>query len=152
MATLDVLIERMTPRGPVGRVRRWVRLDSLLPLGLLAVTAFMVVYPLGMVVYGSLKEAAPGQPGAFTLENWRTVLSDPGTFTVFFTTVLIALPRTLLALVLAALFAWIVARTTTPCKRFWRVSWSSCSSCRNCPGSWPGCSSAHRRWACSTSG
>lgn len=117
MAPLDVLIERVTPWVPVGQVRRLIRLESLLPLGLLAVTAFVVVYPLGMVLYGSLKEAAPGQPGALTLENWRTVLSDASTFQVFLTSILIAVPRTLLALVLATLFAWIVARTTTPCKR-----------------------------------
>lgn len=98
-------------------MRRFIRLDHLLPLGLLVGTAAMVVYPLGMVLYGSLKDAAPGQPGAFTLENWRAVLSDESTFRVLFTTIMIALPRTLLALLLATVFAWIVARTTTPGKR-----------------------------------
>ena len=93
------------------------RRESLLPLGLLAVTAFMVVYPLGMVLYGSVKEAAPGQPGPLTLENWRLVLTDADTVRVFFTSIAIALPRTILALVLATIFAWIVARTTTPGKR-----------------------------------
>jgi iron(III) transport system permease protein len=98
-------------------MRRLLRLDRLLPSGLLAVTAAMVVYPLGMVLYGSVNEAAPGQAGAFTFENWRTVLSDASTFGVLFTTILIALPRTLLALTLATVFAWILARTTTPGKR-----------------------------------
>ncbi len=117
MATRDVLIERVTRPVAAAWARRWLRRGNLLPLGLLAVTAFMVVYPLGMVLYGSLKEAAPGQPGALTLENWRLVLTDTSTFRVFFTTIAIALPRTLLALVLATIFAWIVARTTTPGKR-----------------------------------
>ncbi len=117
MATRDVLIERVTRPLAAAGARRWLRRGNLLPLGLLAVTAFMVVYPLGMVLYGSLKEAAPGQPGALTLENWRLVLTDTSTFRVFVTTIAIALPRTLLALVLATIFAWIVARTTTPGKR-----------------------------------
>jgi iron(III) transport system permease protein len=117
MATRDVLIERAAPSLVAGRARRWLRRAHLLPLALLAVTAFMVVYPLAMVLYGSLTEVAPGQPGSLTLENWRSVLSDPDTFRVFFTTILIALPRTLLALALATIFAWTVARTTTPGKR-----------------------------------
>jgi iron(III) transport system permease protein len=98
-------------------MRRRLRLDAVLPLSLLAVTAFMVVYPLAMVVYGSVRDAAPGQPSAFTLASWRLVLSDPDTYRVLLTSILIALPRTLLALLLAAAFAWCLARTTTPAKR-----------------------------------
>jgi iron(III) transport system permease protein len=117
MATRHTLIDHVVPPVVASGARQWFSRGNLLPLGLLTVTAFMVVYPLGMVLYGSLKETAPGQPGPLTLENWRLVLTDSGTFRVFFTTILIALPRTLLALVLATIFAWIVARTTTPGKR-----------------------------------
>ena len=77
----------------------------------------MVVYPLGMVLYGSVKDAAPGQPGGFTLAHWRAVLGDAGTFRVLANSILIAVPRTVLALLLATVFAWCIARTTTPGKR-----------------------------------
>jgi iron(III) transport system permease protein len=116
--TSDVAVERAAPGRSTRRLGRVVRLDTILPLILLAVTAFMVVYPLLMVLYGSLRDAAPGQPSAFTLEHWRTVLSDPGTFQLLLTSILIAVPRTLLALFLATAFAWCIARTTTPGKRF----------------------------------
>jgi iron(III) transport system permease protein len=117
MATSDVAAERMTPRVPLAR--RWasIRLDTLLPLGLLLVTALMVVYPVSMVFYGSVKDSAPGQPGAFTLASWRAVLTDPSTFRVLANSILIALPRTALALALATAFAWCVARTNTPYPR-----------------------------------
>src|ERR671918_1219875 len=98
-------------------MRRALRLNALLPLALLAVTAGMVVYPLAMVLYGSLRDAAPGQPSTFTLEHWRAVLADAGTFQVLFTSIAIAVPRTVLALLLATAFAWCIARTTTPGKR-----------------------------------
>src|SRR5262245_8597822 len=117
MATRDVPLERVRPLLVMGGRRRWFRRANLLPLALLAVTAFMVVYPLAMVLYGSLRDEAPGQPGPLTLENWRSVLSDASTFRVFATTIMIALPRTLLALALATIFAWVLARTTTPGKR-----------------------------------
>ena len=92
-------------------------MDALLPLILLIATALLVLYPVGMVLLGSVKDAAPGQPGALTLANWRTVLADPETFRVLANSILIAVPRTVLALALATAFAWCVARTNTPCPR-----------------------------------
>jgi class 3 adenylate cyclase len=43
-------------------VPRLLRRDTLLPLLLLAVTVAMVIYPLAMVLYGSVRDVAPGQP------------------------------------------------------------------------------------------
>jgi iron(III) transport system permease protein len=97
--------------------RRGLRLETLLPTGLTVLVALLVLYPLGMVVFGTFWSTAPGQPGSLTLENWRIVLSDPATFEVLLTSLAIAIPRTLLALALATIFAWCIARTNTPCKR-----------------------------------
>jgi iron(III) transport system permease protein len=117
MATPGVVIERTAPRSSMLGLRSLLQPASALPFVLLAVTAVMVVYPLGMVLYGSVKDAAPGQPGRFTLAHWRAVLGDADTFRVLLNSILIAVPRTLLALFLATVFAWCIARTTTPCKR-----------------------------------
>ena len=89
----------------------------MLPLALTVLVAALVVYPLGMVVFGTFWSAAPGQPGALTLENWTSVLSDPATWEVLLTSLAIAIPRTVLALLLATAFAWCIARTNTPHKR-----------------------------------
>ena len=120
MAASDAAVERATPRVPrIPMTRRWgmIRPDTVLPAVLLLVTALIVVYPVSMVFYGSFKDTAPGQPGALTLANWRTVLADAATFRVLANSILIALPRTILALALATTFAWCVARTNTPCPR-----------------------------------
>ena len=117
MTPSGVALARARPRVSAGWWRGLLRREALLPLLLLLLTAGMVVYPLGMVLLGSVKEAAPGQPGALTLASWRAVLSDPSTFRVLSNSILIALPRTVLALVLATAFAWCVARTNTPCPR-----------------------------------
>jgi iron(III) transport system permease protein len=114
MATRGDVIAPVAPRV---RLRALLRTDALLPLGLLAVTVVMVVYPLGMVLYGSVTEGAPGQAGALTLAHWRAVLGDASTYVVLLNSLLIAVPRTLLALLLATAFAWCIARTTTPGKR-----------------------------------
>jgi len=96
---------------------RSLRLEVLLPFALTVLVAVLVIYPLGMVVFGTFWSSAPGQPGTLTLENWTAVLSDPATFEVLLTSVAIAVPRTVLALLLATAFAWCIARTNIPCKR-----------------------------------
>src|SRR5436305_1459666 len=114
MATAESSIgDRAEPVTGRGRRRR-LRLETMLPLALTVLVAALVVYPLGMVVFGTFWSAAPGQPGALTLENWSSVLSDPATFEVLLTSLAIAVPRTLLALLLATAFAWCIARTNTP--------------------------------------
>ena len=114
---MAVAIEPLAPRASRVRLLRLVSADALLPFVLLAVTSVMVLYPLAMVLYGSVKDSAPGQPGEFTLAHWRAVLYDVSTFRVLMNSILIALPRTVLALALATAFAWCIARTTTPGKR-----------------------------------
>src|SRR6188768_3068360 len=96
---------------------RDIRLEAMVPLALTVLVAALVIYPLGMVVFGTFWSAAPGQPGVLTLENWTSVLSDPATWEVLLTRLAIAIPRTMLALLLATAFAWCVARTNTPHKR-----------------------------------
>lgn len=104
--------------GPfAGRARGRVRLEALLPLALTVGVALLVLYPMAMVVFGSFWSAAPGQPGSLTLDNWTSVLADPATWEVLATSLAIAIPRTLLALLLATAFAWCIARTNTPGKR-----------------------------------
>jgi iron(III) transport system permease protein len=115
--TAESSIGQRAERVAGGRPRRGLRLETLLPAGLTVLVALLVLYPLGMVVFGTFWSAAPGQPGTLTLENWRSVLSDPATFEVLLTSLAIAIPRTLLALVLATVFAWCIARTNTPYKR-----------------------------------
>jgi iron(III) transport system permease protein len=117
MATPGVVIERAAPRSSAAGLRRLLQPGTLLPLALLAVTTVMVVYPLGMVLYGTVKDGAPGQPGGFTLAHWRAVLGDTDTYRVLLNSIVIAVPRTVLALALATVFAWCIARTTTPGKR-----------------------------------
>src|SRR5918996_1448106 len=107
MATAESSIGARAER-PVGRRAQGLRSEALLPLGLTVLVALLVLYPLGMVVFGTFWSAAPGQPGTLTLENWRSVLSDPATFEVLLTSLAIAIPRTLLALALATVFAWCI--------------------------------------------
>jgi iron(III) transport system permease protein len=87
---------------------------------LILILAFLTLYPLAMLFYGSLHTTAPGLPGDFNLDGYLQVLS-PETLKVLFNTISIAFLSTALSLPIAVFLAWIVARTNTPGSARWEV-------------------------------
>ena len=83
---------------------------------LLVIVGFFTVYPLGMIVYGSFRSAAPGLPGHFTLNGYIEGFSDPTVIQALWNTFSLAIVRTILSTVLAIFFCWIIVRTDTPFK------------------------------------
>lgn len=84
---------------------------ALVALGLLL--GFLSVYPLAMLLYGSLHSTPPGMAGEFNLDGYRA-LFERDNLQVMWNTVGISLVKTVLSMALAVLLAWIVARTDTP--------------------------------------
>jgi iron(III) transport system permease protein len=80
---------------------------------LVAVLAFLSVYPLSMLLYGSLHSTPPGMAGTFTLDGYHDVITLQSAVTLL-NTVGISLAKTVPSVVLAVLLAWILARTDTP--------------------------------------
>jgi iron(III) transport system permease protein len=78
------------------------------------VVAFLILFPLSMLLYGSFWTERPGFPGNFTLANYRTAYGDIDTYKVFFNTALLIGSKTIFAGIIALTLAWIVARTDTP--------------------------------------
>src|ERR1051326_4018643 len=76
--------------------------------------AFLVLFPLGMLLYGSFWTARPGFDGAFTLDNYIKAYTSLETYQVLATTVLLVGAKTVVAVGLATTMAWIVTRTDTP--------------------------------------
>jgi iron(III) transport system permease protein len=98
---------------------RWLRATSagrIAGLALLvAILAFLSVYPLSMLLYGSLHSTPPGMAGTFNLDGYRDILTRENLLTLL-NTVGISLAKTVPSLALAVLLAWILARTDTPCR------------------------------------
>jgi iron(III) transport system permease protein len=82
---------------------------------LILLLAFLSLYPLSMLLYGSLHTTPPGIAGTFDLSGYRQVLTWP-TAVLFANTVGISLLKTIISLALAVLFGWIIARTNTPAR------------------------------------
>ena len=83
---------------------------------LVALLAFLSIYPLAMLLYGSMHSTPPGVPGQFNLNGYRALMT-PEYLAVLRDSFAIALVKTVLSIVLATLLAWIVARTDTPAPR-----------------------------------
>jgi ABC-type sugar transport system permease subunit len=118
------VLETQTPvRRPVGTLggvdwTGWFSASNVLPLLLLAAVAFAAVYPLAMILLSSFRGGVPGVATPLTLDSWRIAFADPTTIRVFFSTMLVAVPRSILGLTLGVIFAWIMARTNTPGRRW----------------------------------
>jgi iron(III) transport system permease protein len=85
-------------------------------LALIAVLSFLTVYPVSMLLYGSLHSTPPGAAGEFNLAGYRAILTAEN-FMVLLNTVAISLAKTIPSLLTAIFLAWIVARTDTPARR-----------------------------------
>jgi iron(III) transport system permease protein len=103
--------------GPLVRPRKaGLRLNvpffsmTLVTLGV----GFLVLYPLGMLLFGSFWTSRPGFAGQLTLQNYVSAYSNPETYELFVNTAVLMGTKTIIAMAIAIVLAWIVTRTDTP--------------------------------------
>ena len=95
------------------RLRWSIGLPHVLLLLLTAIIGFLVLYPMVMLVLGSLTPPF-GAEGGFTLDGYRTALGDSAAHKAIGTTIWLSLVRALLAVGLAVALAWAIVRTDLP--------------------------------------
>jgi iron(III) transport system permease protein len=88
---------------------------NLAVTGLVALLGFLTLYPMAMLLYGSVHSTPPGEAGNFNLDGYLAIFT-PENLRILFDTVMLSLVKTVIALFLAILLAWIVARTDTPAR------------------------------------
>jgi iron(III) transport system permease protein len=79
-------------------------------LGLLA---FVVLYPLVLLLINSFQVAVPGG-STFSLANWQAALTEPGLYNALLNTARVTIVVQAVSLPLAILIAWVIARTDMP--------------------------------------
>jgi iron(III) transport system permease protein len=91
-------------------------------LSLLAILAFLVVYPVLTLLLGALTDTNPVVEGFslahLNIQNFLTVLSNPNVGEALFNTLVACGGGTIIAVTIGLAFSWIVVRTNTPFKRF----------------------------------
>lgn len=104
-------------RGTLRTTLRW-----LWSGGLLVVLAFLVIYPVSMLLLGALTNTNPVVDGfgVFDLSfaNFITVLGNPNVHVALANSLIACGGGTALAVVIGLTFSWVVVRTNTPGKRF----------------------------------
>ena len=91
---------------------------GLFPIVVLLLVALLVGIPLLTVVFISLKTGLPGQPGALSLTNFRTVLFAPGTHLILWNTLVFATGTMVVTLSIAIPMVWLLNKTDLPLKGF----------------------------------
>jgi len=83
--------------------------------------AFLVLYPLSMLLYGSFRTSRPGAPGSFTLQNYIEAYTSVETLSLLLTTILLMGAKTVVATVVAMALAFALTRTDTPLRSLLEV-------------------------------
>jgi iron(III) transport system permease protein len=89
---------------------------------LIAILAFLVIYPVAMLGIGALTDSNPVVDGLAglrpSLDNFITVLANPNVREALLNSLIACGGGTALALAIGLSFSWIVVRTNTPFKGF----------------------------------
>ena len=89
---------------------------------LLAILAFLVIYPMLLLLIGALTDVNPVVEGIqlshVSVGNFLAVLGNPNVAEALLNTLIVCGGGTLIAVVIGLAFSWIVVRTNTPFKTF----------------------------------
>ena len=78
-----------------------------------ALLCVLIILPMSWLVYYSLVDRS----GAFTLDNFKTLVSDPVFVDPLMTTLILATSSSIICCAFAAPMGWLVARTDMPLRR-----------------------------------
>ena len=105
----------MTIALPAQPVRLTHKIDLSWPILILfaAVLCVLIVLPMSWLIYYSLVDRS----GAFTLDNFKKLVSDDAFVDPLITTVILATSSSIICAAVAAPMGWLVARTDMPLRR-----------------------------------
>src|SRR5438309_10318178 len=94
----------------IDQPRPLVNWSKLRLLAIAGLAALSILTLLGMIIWMSLRTGVPGQPSAYTLENYAAPLGHSYTYRVMATTLLLAAITIAVSVRLGMRFAWSIGR------------------------------------------
>ena len=96
--------------------------QSLILVGCTLFVLYLAGIPLLMLLYGSIRSAPIGEPGAhFTIANYVKAYADKEFYLLLLNSVYYALGTCTLTFIIGTFLAWVSERTNTPCKKLFMV-------------------------------
>ena len=90
--------------------------------GCVFIVAYLVLIPVAMLLFNSIRSAPPGEKGAFfTIKNYLEAYHDPEFFPLLKNSFIFAIGNCLLTFFLGTSLAWVYERTNTPFKKIFGV-------------------------------
>ena len=122
MSASDRLLGASGPnRSALGRVLRLIPFDEPVQLAITVVVVllalWLVLYPLGWLIWAMFHKGAPGASGDWTTENLK-VLLDAEYWQLVGRSLIVGVGTTLLATFIGVPLAWVTVKTDMPGKRF----------------------------------
>ena len=100
------------------RLAQGLRLETAVCAVAVALLAWLVLYPVALLLIGSIRTALPMRAGHLTLANFTTLFTDPTDYNAIIHTMVSSALATIVAVVMGVVLAWITSRTDTPARRF----------------------------------
>lgn len=101
---------------------RFINAQTMILLGCSLFVLYLAGIPLVMLLYGSIRSAPIGEPGAaYTIQNYVKAYFDREFYLLFWNSIKYALGTCLLSFVIGTFLAWVNERTNTPFKRLFMV-------------------------------
>ena len=102
--------------------KRWFSSQVLILGGCSLIVFYLAGVPLVMLLFGSLRSAPIGEPGAvFTIQNYVKAYSEKEFYFLFWTSFRYAIGTSLLTFAIGTYLAWLSERTNTPLKKLFIV-------------------------------
>jgi iron(III) transport system permease protein len=102
-------------------VRR-INAQALILVGAIVFVLYLAGVPLVMLLYGSIRSAPIGEPGAtFTIQNYVKAYFDKEFYLLFLNSVYYALGVCSVTFLIGTFLAWVSERTNTPLKKLFVV-------------------------------
>jgi iron(III) transport system permease protein len=114
MARYFLEIVPANPNSSASVTYRRPRSDTVLLIFTAALVVYLVLTPLGMLIWNSFKATPPGVPGPLTLDNFINAYLDPTLYPLIANSFLYATGSTVFAFFIAFTMAWLVERTNAP--------------------------------------
>lgn len=105
-------------RPLVRRKRGRIETQTMFYTVVLLLIAFVVVYPILLLLYQSFQVGQFGTQTTWGLENWRKALSEPAMRDAIVNTLTLTMTRQFISFIIGIPIAWLLARTDIP-GRYW---------------------------------